>query len=148
MFSGEAGVGKTAIIKDYQDMVKETVPFFVFKAIEFNIRNTNKLFTDYGPFTFRDFIEEHQAHSEKIIVIDSAEKLSDIEQREVFSEFLSALLIADWKVLITTRYGYIDILEYQLTEIHRAAFQSIIIEKLKIEELHSLAEKYNFNLAK
>jgi len=146
MLTGEAGVGKTAIIKDYRDMVEKTTPFFVFRAIEFNIINVNELFDNYGPFTFRDFIEEHQAHSEKIIVIDSAEKLSDIEHREVFSEFLSELLRANWKVLITTRYGYIDALKYQLTEIHRAAFQSIIIEKLKIKDLHSLAEKYNFNL--
>jgi hypothetical protein len=148
VLSGEAGVGKTAIIKDYYDMVRETTPFFVFRAIEFNIININRLFDDYGPFTFRDFIEEHQAHNEKIIVVDSAEKLSDIEHREVFSEFLSALLRANWKVLITTRCGYIDTLKYQLTEIHRAAFQSIIIEKLKIEDLHSLAEEYNFNLPK
>jgi len=146
ILSGEAGVGKTAIVKDYHDMVRETTPFFVFKAIEFNVTNINRLFTDYGPFTFRDFIEEHEAHSEKIIVIDSAEKLSDIEHREVFFEFLSALLGANWKVLITTRYGYIDTLEFQLTEIHRAAFQSIIIERLKPEDLHGLAEKYNFNL--
>ncbi|WP_332445499.1 AVAST type 4 anti-phage nuclease Avs4 [Dehalococcoides mccartyi] len=146
ILSGEAGVGKTAIIKDYYDMVRETTPFFVFKAIEFNINNINRLFTDYGTFTFRDFIEEHQNHSEKIIVIDSAEKLSDIQDREVFSEFLSLLLGANWKVLITTRYGYIDALKFQLSEIHRIAFQSINIERLKPENLHGLAEKYNFKL--
>jgi len=146
VLSGEAGVGKTAIIKDYYDMVRKTTPFFVFRAIEFNIININGLFDNYKPFTFQDLIEEHRAHSVKIIVIDSAEKLSDIEHREVFSEFLSTLLAANWKVLITTRYGYIDTLKFQLTEIHRAAFQSIIIEKLKLEDLHALAGKYNFNL--
>jgi hypothetical protein len=146
ILSGEAGVGKTAIIKDYYDMARGTIPFFVFKAVEFNINNINRLFTDYGPFTFRDFIVEHQNHDEKIIVIDSAEKLSDIQEREVFSEFLSALLVANWKVLITTRYGYIDALEFQLSEIHRVAFQSINIERLKPENLQGLAEKYNFKL--
>lgn len=146
ILTGEAGVGKTAIVKDYYDLLKKTTPFFVFKAIEFNVTNINRLFTGYGPFTLRDFIEEHQAHNEKIVVIDSAEKLSDIEHREVFSEFLSALLGANWKVLITTRYGYIDTLEFQLTEIHRVSFQSMIIEKLKLEDLDGLAEKYNFNL--
>lgn len=146
ILTGEAGVGKTAIVKDYYDLLRETTPFFVFKAIEFNITNINGLFTNYGSFVFRDFIEEHQALDEKFIVIDSAEKLSDIEHSEVFNEFLSALLEANWKVLITTRYGYIDTLEFQLTEIHRAAFRSIIIERLKPEDLHGLAEKYNFNL--
>lgn len=146
VLSGEAGVGKTAIIKDYYDMVKETAPFFVFRAIEFNIANINALFENYGQFTFQDFIEEHQAHKDKIIVIDSAEKLSDIEHIELFTEFLSTLLSANWKVIITTRYGYIDALKFQLTDIHRVAFQSIIIERLKLAYLYDLAEKYNFNL--
>jgi hypothetical protein len=146
VLSGEAGVGKTAIIKDYHDMVRKTKPFFVFRAIEFNIVNINGLFANYGPFTFRDFIEEHQAHKEKTIVIDSAEKISDIEHREVFSEFLSELLSANWKVLIATRYAYVDTLKYQLTEIHRVAFQSVVIEKVRIEDLHSLAAKYDFSL--
>jgi hypothetical protein len=146
VLSGDAGVGKTAIIKDYYGMVKETAPFFVFRAIEFNIININKLFDNYGPFTFHDFIEEHKAHSDKIIVIDSAEKLSDIEHSELFTEFLSTLLSANWKVIITTRYGYIDALRFQLTDIHRVAFQSIIIERLKLVELYDLAEKYKFNL--
>ena len=60
ILTGEAGVGKTAIVKDYYDLLRETTPFFVFKAIEFNITNINGLFTNYGSFVFRDFIEEHQ----------------------------------------------------------------------------------------
>jgi hypothetical protein len=146
ILSGEAGVGKTALVKDYYEMAKDSTPFFVFKATEFNIPNINELFGKYGPFTFRDFIEEYQAQSEKIIVIDSAEKLSDFDHREVFYEFLSELLEENWKVLITTRYGYIDALEFQITEINRTVFRSIVIKKLKHDDLHNLAKKYNFNL--
>lgn len=146
ILSGEAGVGKTAVVKDYYDMVKDSTPFFIFKASDFNVPNINKLFANYGPFTFREFIEEHQSLSEKFIIIDSAEKLSDIEQREVFNEFLSTLLSTNWKVLFTTRYGYIETLEFQLTEIHRTQFRTLNIEKIKSEDLHSLATMYKFNL--
>lgn len=146
ILSGEAGVGKTAIVKDYFDIVGKAATIFVFKAIEFNVPNINKVFSDYGPFTVQDFIEEHESLSEKIIVIDSAEKLSDVEYREVFSEFLSALLDTNWKVLLTTRYGYKDTLEFLLSDICHAAFRSIYIERLKPEELYSLAETYDFSL--
>lgn len=148
ILSGAAGVGKTAIVKDYYDLVRESTPFYVFKAIEFNIPNVNRLFADYGPFTFRDFIQEHQAPGKKIIVIDSAEKLTDIEHREVFDEFLSALLAANWKFLFTTRYGYLDTLQFRLSELHGGAFRSIDVERLKSEELHGIAAKYNINLPK
>ncbi len=144
VLSGEAGVGKTVIVKDYYDLVRETVPFYVLKAIEFNVSNINNLFANYGPFTFRDFMEEHQAVSEKIIVIDSAEKLSDIEYSEVFQEFLSVLMGANWKVLFTTRYSYIDTLEFQLTEIHRAAFRSHNETVVKVFLGDSNGEKAGF----
>ena len=85
--SGEAGVGKTAVIKDFYNYIKNTVPFFVFKANEFSISNVNHLFNDYGGFTLSDLLQEYQDVKDKFIVIDSAEKLSDIERPEVFQEF-------------------------------------------------------------
>lgn len=146
ILSGEAGVGKTAVIKDFHDFIKEKTPFFVFKATEFNIPNINQLFTNYGHFTLFDFIKEHQDINEKYIVIDSAEKLSDIEHQDVFKEFLSALLGSNWKIIFTTRYSYLDDLKFQFIEIYRVNFQSLNINSLTVEELIGLSEKYSFNL--
>lgn len=78
ILSGAGGTGKTAVIKDLCDELKETMPFFVFKAAEFNISNVNNLFAHYSFFSFGDFLKEHENIEEKYIVIDSAEKLSDI----------------------------------------------------------------------
>jgi len=146
ILSGEAGVGKTAVIKDFYNLIKEKTPLFVFKATELNIPNINQLFTNYGQFTLFDFIKEHQDIDEKYIVIDSAEKLSDIEQQEVFKEFLSALLDNNWKIIFTTRYSYLDGLKFQFIEIYRVNFQSLNINSLTVEELIGLSENYSFNL--
>jgi Cdc6-like AAA superfamily ATPase len=101
--SGEAGVGKTAVIKDLYNEVKDKTPFFVFKATEFNVPHINQLFKDYGAFTLSDFVREHEEFAEKYVVIDSAEKLTDLVRPEVFQEFLSTLLSGGWKILFTTR---------------------------------------------
>ncbi|PKP60153.1 ATPase [Candidatus Atribacteria bacterium HGW-Atribacteria-1] len=146
ILSGEAGVGKTAVIKDFYEQIKEVTPFFVFKAIEFNIPNINQLFTNYGHFTLFDFIKEHQDIDEKYIVIDSAEKLSDVECREIFQEFLSALINNNWKIIFTTRYSYLDDLKFQFIEVYHFNFQLINIEKLDIAEVTELSKKYDFNL--
>ncbi|MHB9070769.1 MAG: AVAST type 4 anti-phage nuclease Avs4 [Sedimentisphaerales bacterium] len=146
ILSGKAGVGKTAIIKDFYDQIKEKVPFFVFKAVEFNISNINQLFANYKSFTLKDFIEEHQGIEEKYIVIDSAEKLSDIEDTDAFTEFLSTLLSNNWKIIFTTRYSYLDDLKFQLTEIYRVNFEPVNINNLSLKELAELAEKHKFSL--
>jgi len=146
ILSGEAGVGKTAVVKDFYEQIKEVTPFFVFKAIEFNIPNINQLFTNYGHFTLFDFIKEHQDIDKKYIVIDSAEKLSDIEYQEVFQEFLSALINNNWKIIFTTRYSYLDDLKFQFIEVYHLSFQLINIEKLDIAEVTELSKKYDFNL--
>ena len=146
ILSGKAGVGKTAVIKDFYDLEKETKTFFVFKATEFNISNVNHLFKDYGDFTLSDFIEEYEDISDKLIVIDAAEKLSDIEHQEVFQEFLSALLDSNWKIIFTTRHSYLDDLKYQFIEIYKLNFRPLNIENLTTEELADFSETYKFNL--
>ena len=148
ILSGEAGVGKTAVIKDYYDLLKETTPFFVFKAAEFNISNVNQLFKDYGDFRLSDFIKEYQDIAEKYIIIDSAEKLSDIEYQEVFQEFLSALLGSNWKIIFTTRHSYLDDLKYQFIGVYNLNFQLLNIEKLTTKELTEFSKTHKFNLSK
>ncbi len=146
ILSGGVGVGKTAIIKDFYDSVKGRSPFFIFKATEFYISNINQLFANYGAFTLSDFIKEHQGFEEKYVIIDSAEKLSDIEYKEVFQEFLSALHTSNWKVIFTTRHSYLDDLRFQFIEIYHVRCQPVEIENLKSEELVSISKKYGFNL--
>ena len=147
IITGEAGSGKTAIIKDWYNELKEdnATAFFIFKAIEFNIPHINDLFKNYGNFTSLDFIEEYK-NNKKYIVIDSAEKLSDLKNQEPFKEFLSILISNNWKVVFTTRYNYFDDLTFQLSNTYNIAPLPLSIPKLKLEELAELSKKYNFNL--
>lgn len=146
ILSGNGGVGKTAVIKDFYRQVKETIPLFVFKATEFKIPNINNLFNAYGDFTLTDFTTEYQRIGVKYIVIDSAEKLSDIEDQSAFQEFLSTLINNKWKIIFTTRYSYLDDLKFQLIEVYRLAFIPLNIEEIREEELEDLSDKYCFNL--
>lgn len=144
--SGEAGVGKTAVVKDLYDEVKGSAPFFVFKATEFNVSHINQLFKDYGAFTFSDFIREHEDFAEKYVVVDSAEKLSDLEWPEVFQEFLSTLRSSGWTVLFTTRLSYLEDLKYAFIELYRTLFEPLNIPALTQKELVDLSVAYGFSL--
>ncbi|TDJ09138.1 MAG: ATP-binding protein [Deltaproteobacteria bacterium] len=146
ILSGEAGVGKTAVIKDFYDLEKETKPFFVFKATEFNLSNINQLFKDHGVFTLTNFIKEYEDIGDKLIVIDSAEKLSEIGHHEVVQEFISALLDSSWRIIFTTRHSYLDDLKYQFIEVYKLNFKLLNIENLTNKELIDFSDRYNFNL--
>ncbi len=43
LVSGAGGVGKTVVIKEFYGLIRDTKPFFVFKATEFNIPRINHL---------------------------------------------------------------------------------------------------------
>lgn len=144
--SGEAGVGKTALVKDLYDEMKGNTPLFVFKATEFNVSHLSQLFKSYGAFTFSDFIREHEDFAEKYVVIDSAEKLSDLERPEVFQELLSALQSSGWRVLFTTRFSYLEDLKYAFIELYRAPFEPLNVPGLTQKELVDLSTVYGFSL--
>ena len=144
--SGEGGVGKTAVIKDFYNRLPENTPFFVFRGTEFNVAHINLLFHNYGTFTLKDFVDEFTDFNEKYIIIDSAEKLSDIEDQAAFQEFLSVLLKTGWKIIFTTRYSYLDDLRFQLFEVYRLTYQLLNIEKPGLAELVDYSEKHSFKL--
>ena len=132
----------------YETHQKNTDPFFVFKAVEFNnLNHINQLFKNHGEFTLMNFREPHKECQNKYIVIDSAEKLSDIENQEPFKEFLQALITDGWKVIFTVRYSYLDDLKY-LLENYIKNISSYNTPLIKKDCLTKLANKYQFQISK
>lgn len=146
ILSGEGGCGKTAIIKEFFQKHKDSIPFYVFKAVEFNIQETNSLFKNYGDYSLNDFIAAHEKEKQKIVVIDSAERISDLEYQEPFKEFLAELLKNSWTIIFTTRLSYLDDLRFQFLSVYRLPFEQISINNLSNEELEALAKQYTFEL--
>ena len=145
--SGEAGVGKTAVVKDFYAELRGASPLFIFKATEFNvIANANQLFRDYGAFTLSDVVQTFGATAEKYVVVDLAEELARTERPEVFQEVLSTLRLAGWKIIFTTRLNYLEDLERTLIHIYGVPFEPLNVEKLTYEELTEFSATYHFVL--
>jgi len=144
ILSGIGGVGKTAIVKNLYNQLKEEHPFYIFKATEFELRHINELFLG---FNFQDFVFAHN-DGIKFIVIDSAEKLLDLGNTDPFKEFLVTLIQNNWKFIFTTRDNYLEDLNYQFFEIYKITPLNISISNLEIEELSALADNYKFLLPK
>lgn len=145
ILSGVGGVGKTAVIKKLFKRYKDQRPFYIFKATEFELRNINELLTDC---TFQDFIDAHKDDSNKIIVIDSAEKLLYLKNTDPFKEFLRILINNKWKIIFTTRNDYLEILNTDFSEIHGIIPVNLRITNLSSNELHAISDQYGFSLPK
>ena len=149
ILSGGGGVGKTAVIKDLYESVKKYAPFFVFKVTQFNgIAHVNQIFKNYGEITSQEFISEHNDIFEKYVVFDSAERLSELKDQDVFRMFLSDLVEHGWRILFTVRHGYLDDLRFQLKEFYGANFTSLNIPTLTIEEVEIISKEYKFAIPK
>ena len=147
ILNGGAGVGKTAVIKDFYEATKSSSPLFVFKATQFrNVPHINQLFKNYGEITFSEFISEHNDIKQKYIVIDSAERLAEIEDQDVFKGFLADLLQNHWVIIFTVRYNYLDDLRYLLKESYGVASASLNIPVLTDAESEEISKENNFIL--
>ncbi|WP_066391044.1 AVAST type 4 anti-phage nuclease Avs4 [Neobacillus mesonae] len=141
--TGMGGVGKTAVIKKLYENVKGNTPFYIFKASEFEISNINNLF---GGNSFNDFIDVHKEDARKLIVVDSAEKILDIEKTDPFNEFISTLIKHEWKIIFTARSNYLSDLDMQFIGHYKVKPFKFYVEALSMKELVEFAQEYDFNL--
>lgn len=143
IISGVGGVGKTAIIKKLYEESNNDIPLYLFKASEFETNQIDNLFSIYS---LQKFIDVHTRYDLKIVVIDSAEKILDLNNRDPFKEFVSALLSNQWKILFTTRYIYLDDLNNDLQQNLQIIPYKIDIQNLSTKALNDIASKYHFVL--
>ncbi|MEX2410281.1 MAG: AVAST type 4 anti-phage nuclease Avs4 [Candidatus Paceibacterota bacterium] len=146
IISGQGGVGKTGLIKDLKtELEEEKVPLFLFKPNEFNIEKLSEVigFENIG---IEDFLDLFQEKNEKYIVIDSAERISDIENREVIEKFIKLALEADWDILFTCRERFVKDLQYIIKNVFNQHFVSYKLEVISLKKLQRISEKYGFAL--
>ena len=100
----------------------------------------------FGVSNYHDLVNAHNNIEDKIIVIDSAEKLIDLKNTDPFKEFLNYLINNKWRIIFTTRDNYLEDLNFQFFEIYRIAPLNINLLNLEIKDLTALSEKYDFSL--
>ncbi|WP_339259802.1 AVAST type 4 anti-phage nuclease Avs4 [Lysinibacillus sp. FSL K6-3209] len=141
--TGMGGVGKTAVIKKLYEDMKGSNSFYIFKSSEFEINNINNLFSGCS---FRGFIEAHKEDEKKLIVVDSAEKILDLEKTDPFNEFINTLIKFGWKIIFTARSNYLSDLDMKFIDHYKMKPFKFYIESLSMEELVEYAQQYGFNL--
>jgi len=146
IISGEGGCGKTAVFKEFYNQNFQNFPICIYKATELNVNNINDLFRLDHDFSFLKFLETYKTESEKIFIIDSAEKLADISNNEILNNLIQRLKETGWNLVFITRYSYLNDLSFHIKENFQLSFEVIDISLIGYDNLKKLSYDYNFTL--
>jgi hypothetical protein len=141
--TGKPGVGKSAIVKDLFEQEFSNANIFVFKADQFNKPHLANVFSSQGVNeSIQDIFSCIASVKEKIIFIDSAEKLLEGDNDSAFKQlFLLLKEYPDIKVICTSRKYAIDLIILKF-EIDKNNIEIVEVLPLNNDELITISENF------
>ena len=115
--AGAAGVGKSALVRDWLTEQLTSDAFFVFRADQFNKPHLSQVFTEQGVGAdLADLFACLALLPQKTLVIDSAEKLLEGDPENAFKQllaFISAASGSRINVVLTCRRYAVDLIVHK-----------------------------------
>lgn len=148
VISGEGGSGKTAVLKRLYSSYLGNFPVCIFKASELNVNNINHVFDFGSKFSLTQFGDCFADEKKKFFVIDSAEKLSELQNADIIKDLLSFLRKEKWVILFTVRCSYLPDLEFQLQENFNLSYEIQKIDNLSSDELFKTLSENSITVPK
>ncbi len=144
---GESGSGKSAIVKQHwQESGQDCdVAYLMLKGIDFDTRSINDLFSFDESFTYTGFRDFFAGSKSKILVIDSAERLLEIENLTVLRLLLDGLGDSGWQFIFTCKSNSCDELHRLLKDLSLAV-SDVNVEALTTDNLQTIASEVNLSL--
>ena len=141
--TGEPGVGKSAIVKEFFCKMFDGKKVLSFKADLFNVVNLAKFLSNQGiNLSFYDLLSCILLMEFKIIFIDGMEKLLEGYPLNAFQELLNVISkYPEVKIIATARRFSIELL-YQKFHINSDNSGIVFIEPLSKEELTKLSDNF------
>lgn len=143
---GESGSGKSAIVKQHWKACDRNAhAYFFTRGIQYDTRSVNDLFLmdeDYTYVGFRDFYDEFDC---KILLIDSAEKLTELSNRTVLQIVLEDLSERGWLFIFTCKSNTYDDLKVLLRDLSMNV-EDIKVDSLMEEMLQDIGKRYHLQL--
>ncbi len=103
VITGESGTGKSAIVKMYYDRYRNNndYTFYIINAAQLNTKAVNDLFSLQENYTLTGFRDYFKGTAHKILVIDSAEKITELTNKKPLSFLINELNKEGWNFVFT-----------------------------------------------
>lgn len=141
--TGARGAGKSGIVKDFIETKNIDIPIFYLRAEDLDKSHLNEVFTSMGITSSLGEIESHfSLLQEKILVIESLEKVLELNYPNTFVELLQYIKKqSGWTIIATGRdYAYQQ-LSFNFLQPCSIQFSSVNIEGLEDFQVEQICDK-------
>lgn len=124
LVDGEAGSGKSALVKRMIEEFNDEIAFLAFKSIDMDIDDQLKFLVLHGVLKIDEVLDVYKEASIRIIYVDAVEKYFSIKNQQTFEELVRIFIEAGWKLIFTIRTTY------------KESFHNLLLNKFKVQQYH------------
>lgn len=124
IIDGDAGSGKSALIKNVMSSLNDEVALLAFKSTDMDVDDKLKFLTLYGTLTIDEVLDVYKDATSRILYIDAVEKYFVLENQQIFEEILQVFMEAGWKLILTIRTAY------------KESFHNLLLNVVKVQHYH------------
>lgn len=133
--TGNRGSGKSALVSDYLETLPVNTPIFYFRAEDFNQSRLDKFFQELGvTLNLKTLSEEFALFPTKYIVIESLEKVLELDLKGAFKDLLNYIATdKSWRLIVSGRnyafqaiqFAFLDEIEWGVVDVRELTAEEL-----------------------
>lgn len=144
VIDGEAGTGKSALIKKSLACIDHDTVILAFKCTDLDVSDKRNLLMTYGTLIIDEVLKVYEETENRILYIDAVEKYFILENQQTFEDLLQMFISGNWKIILTIRTAYID--SFRNLFLNAVSVQSYHVNLISKDLLYELSDAYGFVL--
>ncbi|MDD3041149.1 hypothetical protein [Bacteroides sp.] len=148
--TGEAGLGKSAVVKTYIERLDNRIPVLAFKAQEFNHSSLHQFFSSLGVYSnIKDLSSRLGMMQNKIFYLDGIEKILELPDPSAFRQFLQwTKKDTTIKLICSCRYQAVQSLQqFEFADLNPAILWLEYLSEKELSPIQEICPSINSLLA-
>ena len=141
---GEAGAGKSALIKKSMASIGQDTVILAFRCTDMDVSDERNFLMTYGTLIIDEVLKVYEETENRILYIDAVEKYFVLESQQTFEDLLQMFISAGWKIILTIRTAYKDSFHNLL--LNEVCVQSYHVNLISKDLLYELSITHGFVL--